>query len=336
MVEPDTPTLRRQSDYVYDAFGNKRSVTVSGVDIVSRGSSSSFDPKGQFISSNTNVLGQSESFQYDARFGAPTSHTGPNGLTTTWSYDSLGRKIQEILPDGTQTKWTYRFCSGVNGGTAICPSGAAYLVQATRVAADGVTPTGHTGVVYLDMLDREIARDTQGFDGSTIRTTTTYDALGRVSQTSRPHFLSGGTPQLTAFTYDTLGRVLTQTKPDGSVSQTTYHGLTASKTNALNQTHTVTKNSQGNVVSLTDPLGKTMTYAYDAFGNLTQTTDAVGNVVTASYDVRGAKLASSDPGLGSWSYSYNTLWSAKLTPRTRRRRLPTTSSTAWRRRPNRT
>ena len=186
VVEPDTPTLRLQTDYGYDAFGNKVSATVSGVDIATRGSSSSFDAKGQFTNSNTNALGQSENLQYDARFGQPTSQTGPNGLTTTWAYDSLGRKIQEILPDGTQTRWTYQFCSGVNGGTATCPAGASYLIQAIPYAADGTTINGPTTLVYFDLLDREIANETQSFDGRTIRSTTTYDALGRVSQTSRP------------------------------------------------------------------------------------------------------------------------------------------------------
>jgi YD repeat-containing protein len=142
VVEPDISALRLETDYTYDAFGNKQSITVSGADIVSRGSSSVYDARGQFVSGNTNALGQGESWQYDPRFGAPTSHTGPNGVTTTWSYDSFGRKIQEIRADGTQTKWTYQFCSGVNGGTATCPSGAAYLIQATSLAADGVTPNG--------------------------------------------------------------------------------------------------------------------------------------------------------------------------------------------------
>jgi RHS repeat-associated protein len=307
VVEPDTPGVRLQTDYSYDGFGNKVSMTVSGTDIVTRTDGSSYDAKGQFVSSNTNALGQSESFQYDPRFGQPTSHTGPNGLTTTRSYDGFGRKIMEILPDGTQTKWAYLFCSGVNGGTATCPAGAAYLIETTPYAADGATANGPVLLVYYDLLNREVARDTQGFDGSTIRATTTYDALGRVSQTSRPYFLNGGTPQLTAYVYDALGRVVTRTLPDGGVSRTAYHGLTVTKTNALNQTRTVTKNSQGQVVSVTDALGKTMTYAYDPFGNLVQTTDAVGNVVTASYDRRGGKIASADPDLGNWSYNYNTL-----------------------------
>jgi RHS repeat-associated protein len=307
VVEPDTPTLRLETDYTYDSFGNKVSVTVSGVDIATRASSSSFDARGQFNTSNTNALNQSESLQYDLRFGKPTSHTGPNGLTTTWAYDSFGRKIQETRADGSQTKWSYRFCSGVNGGTAACVSGASYLIQETPYAADGTTVNGPVTTVYLDQLDREIARETQGFDGSTVRAIKSYDALGRVTQTSRPYFVSGGTPQYTTFTYDTLGRVVTQTKPDGSVSQSAYHGLTVTETNALGQTRTVTKNSQGKVVSVTDALNNTMTYAYDAVGNLVQTTDAAGNVVTASYDLRGRKVASSDPDLGNWSYVYNTL-----------------------------
>jgi RHS repeat-associated protein len=307
VVEPNTPSLRLQTDYVYDAFGHKVSVTVSGVDIVSRSSTTSYDAQGQFATSNSNALGQSESWQYDPRFGSPTSHTGPNGLTTSWSYDSFGRKILEVRADGTQTKWAYLFCSGVNGGTATCPTGASYLTQATPLAADGVTPNGPVGFVYFDLLDREIARDTQGFDGSTIRATKQYDALGRVLKTSRPFALAGGTPQLTSFSYDALGRVVSATPPDGSVTQTAYHGLATTETNALNQTRTITKNSQGQVVSVTDALGQTMLYAYDAFGNLIQTTDAVGNIVTATYDIRGRKVSSSDPDLGSWVYSYDTL-----------------------------
>ena len=59
---------------------------------------------------------------------------------------------------------------------------------------------------------------------------------------------------------------------------------------ALNQTRTVTRNSQGKVVSVTDALGNTMSHAYDALGNPVQSTDAVGNVVTATYDLRGRKI----------------------------------------------
>jgi RHS repeat-associated protein len=306
VVEPNTTALRLETDYVYDAFGNKTTVTVSGVDIATRTSTATFDARGQFATTQTNALNQSESFQYDARFAQPTSHTGPNGLTTTWTYDSFGRKTSEVRPDGTQTRWSYQFCSGVNGGTASCVSGAAYLIQATPLAADGATQIGPIGIVYFDILDREVARDTQGFDGSTIRVSKQYDNLGRLLKQSRPYFVAGGTPQWTTYTYDALGRVATTTYPDASTSQAAYHGLVTTTTNGLNQTRTVTKDSDGQTVSVIDAAGKVTSFAYDPFGKMIQTTDAVGNVVTATYDVRGRKIASNDPDLGAWTYAYDT------------------------------
>jgi RHS repeat-associated protein len=307
VVEPGTPSLRLQTDYVYDAYGNKTSATVSGIDIVTRGASTTYDAQGRFATSATNALGQSESWQYDPRFGLPTSHTGPNGLTTTWSYDGFGRKILEVRADGTRSQFTYAFCSGFNGGTASCPAGAVRLNQANSFAADGTTQNAPTIIVYFDSLEREVARDTQGFDGSIVRGAKQYDSQGRVLKVSRPYFVSGGTPQWTTYTYDTLGRVTLATMPDNSTVQNAYHGLTTTETNALNQTRTVTKSSQGDVVSVTDTLGQTMLYAYNAFGKLIQTTDAQTNIVTATYDTRGRRIASSDPNLGSWTYTYNVL-----------------------------
>jgi RHS repeat-associated protein len=306
VVEPGTPVLRLETDYVYDAFGNKTSVAVSGVDITTRTSTATFDGRGQFATTNANALNQSESFQYDARFAQPTSHTGPNGLTTAWTYDSFGRKTSEVRPDGTQTKWSYQFCAGVNGGTAGCVSGAAYLVQATPLAADGLTQIGPIGIVYFDILDREVARDTQGFDGSTIRVAKQYDSLGRVLKQSRPYFVATGIPQWTTYTYDALGRVVTTTFPDGSTGQAAYHGLVTTTNNGLSQTRTSIRDSDGQTVSITDAAGKTTSYAYDPFGKPIKTTDAAGNIVTETYDVRGRKIASNDPDLGAWTYAYDT------------------------------
>jgi RHS repeat-associated protein len=307
VVEPNQTVFRLETDYTYDAFGHKVQTTVVGADIATRSSSAAFDTRGQFATSNTNAINQSETWQYDARSGKPTSHTGPNGLTTTWTYDAFGRKTLEVRPDGTQTQWAYLFCSGINGGTATCIAGAYYIIRSTPLATDGTTQNGPIVTVYMDGFEREMARDSQGFDGSAIRASTQYDAFGRVAQRSRPYFVSGGTAQWTVVTYDALGRAVTETLPDNTKVTHAYHGLVTSDTNALNQTRTVTKNSQGQVVSVIDALNKTTTYAYDPFGNLILTTDAVGNAVTASYDLRGRKTAVNDPDLGAWSYTYDTL-----------------------------
>lgn len=311
VIEPGTPALRLQTDYVHDAFGNKTSATVSGIDIVTRAASTVYDAQGRFATSATNALGQSESWQYDPRFGQPTSHTGPNGLTTTWSYDGFGRKILEIRADGTRSQFTYSFCSGFNGGTASCPVGAVRLNQVNSFAVDGTTPNAPSVTIYFDSLEREIARDTQGFDGSIVRGAKQYDSLGRVWKVSRPYFVSGGTPQWTTYSYDTLGRPTLVTMPDNSTVQNAYHGLSTTETNALNQTRTTVKNSQGDVVKVTDATAQSMLYAYDAFGKLIQTTDSQTNIVTATYDVRGRKVAASDPNLGTATFAYNVLGELK-------------------------
>jgi RHS repeat-associated protein len=307
VIEPNQSTYRLQSDYTYNAFGQKTQVTVSGVDIATRSASTTYDALGQFVASASNALSQSESWQYDTRFGLPSSHTGPNGLTTTWTYDGFGRKTLEVRPDGTRTTWAYQYCSGVNGGTASCPTNGAYRVVTTPLAADGVTQIGPISTVYYDKLDRVKANDTQGLDGSAIRTATLHDGFGHVAWKSRPYFLVGGTPKYTIFTYDALSRVLTETAPDNGVTTRTYNGLTTSVTNALSQTTTTVSNSQDQIVSVTDALSGSTSYVYDPFSNLTQITDAAGNITVHSYDVRGRKVASNDPDLGAWTYSFNVL-----------------------------
>lgn len=309
VIEPDDVSghLRQQTDYTLDSFGNKTTVAVSGGDIATRGTQTTFDARGQFASSVSNALSQSESWQYDARTGQPSSHTGPNGLVTTWSYDSLGRKIQEVRADGTRTTWSYLYCSGVNGGTASCPANGAFLVKTTPLAADGITQTGPVTTVYSDSLGREVGRDGQGFDGSAIRVSTQYDSLGRPLKISRPYFLSGGTPVWTVTSFDAIGRPVAMTFPDSSQTSTAFHGLSVTATNELGQTRTTVKNSQGQVVSVTDAMSGVTHFSYDPFGNLLQTVDAVGNTTTATYDVRGRKLSQNDPDLGSWTYVYDTL-----------------------------
>lgn len=293
VIEPNNVAYRVQTDYSYDAYGNKTTVTVSGANIATRTTTTVFDTKGQFPIKTTNALNQSDNGAYDGRFGIATSLTGPNGLTTTWSYDSFGRKVNETRADATQANIAYNVCD------ATCPSLAKYYI----VTIPSGAPTSY---VYYDMLNREIRAQVQGFDGRLITKDTQYDSLGRVSQTSLPYY-AGDTVYWTRVTYDQLNRPIQETRPDGSTNQTTYNGLTTVSTNALGQTQTKAKNSQGQLVSVTDTQGNVVSYQYDAFGNLTKTTDAKGNVVVLTYDLRGRKIAMSDPDMGYWTYQYNVL-----------------------------
>jgi RHS repeat-associated protein len=315
--------------YTYDPFGHRITTTISGTGITTRTSYAFYDSLGEFQTSAENALGQSESWAYDARFGLPTSHTGPNNLTTTWTYDTFGRQTLETRPDGTKTGTTstgYAYCSGVNGGSAACPTYGAYLAQAEVFASDGVTQIGPISTTTYDMLSRAVANDTQGFDGSTIRVSTQYDSNGRVQQTSRPYFATAppcaGSPCWTSYTYDSLGRVTQATFPDSSHTTYTFSGLTTTAENNLSQTTTTVKNAQGLNYQVTDPASHTTTYVYDAFGNVLTVTDPAGNVVTNTYDIRGNKVSSVDPDMGTWTYVHDVL--GELTSQTNAKSQTTT------------
>ncbi|MDD4617067.1 MAG: hypothetical protein PHW76_08165, partial [Alphaproteobacteria bacterium] len=311
IIEPGNSAFKLTTTYAYDAYGNIKSKTTSGADITTRTQTTAFDSNGQFATGRANALGQTETWEYDARFGLPTKHTGPNGLITTWTYDSFGRKTLEVKPDGTRTSFAYIYCSGVNGGTASCPTYGAFFVQATPYAANGATQNGPQTKAYYDMMARSIGTDTQGFDGRVIRQEVRYDALGHAQKASRPYFLSDGTPRWVINAFDALGRVISTTNPDNTVSTFGFHGLTATVTNALNQTTTKVLNAQGKIASVTDAAGHTTTYAYDPFGNMKKVTDPLGNITSFTYDTRGNKTRAQDPDMGTWNYTYNVLGKLK-------------------------
>jgi len=318
IIEPANSQLCLVTEYTYDAFGNKTSVTTrncngsageaaapaAGSDAViqPRTTASTYDAKGQFAVSTTNALGHTETRSFDTRFGAVKTLTGPNGLTTSWNYDSFGRKTLETRADGTTTGWNYVLYN--QSWPYMGHTWLAYYVVTTE---SGNAKPAYT---YYDNLNRKLLTtrrnmaDTDWIDEGNTR----YDNYGRINKTYLPYERAAfASAKYATYTYDLLGRVLTETAPDNSVTSRTYAGLTTTATNALNQTKTTLKNSQGQTVTITDAQNKTLNYTYDPFGNLTKTTDVLGNITTLSYDARGRKTGMNDPDMGIWSYAYNAL-----------------------------
>lgn len=310
IIEPNDPDLMQRTEYTYDTFGNKNSVTVSGSSaaqytIATRTSTTHYDygalaSQGTYRVTSTNALGHSETKIVDGANGKVLSLTGPNGLQTQWYYDDFGRKTKEYRADGTSTSWQYAGCASG------CPANAAYKVTTTTT---GSAPK----IVYHDNLNREIRTQTVGLGGETILKDTVYNALGEVWKVSRPYF-AYDIPVWTEYTYDVLGRVKQEVSPDGGVVETTYNGLSTTlrrhsgnSAYGYDQTVTRVKNGQGELVRVVDEGGSTTTYDYDPFGNLIRLTDAQNNVTTMSYDRRGHKIAMNDPDMGYWQYGYDAL-----------------------------
>ncbi len=221
-VEPGNTTLQygerrrgrdrlqaRHPAYGYDANGNKTSAATTGLGaIVSAGVQTlaattrttatqyldpASDPYARFAHQVTNALNQSETWLHSAAFGSQLQHTGPNGQTTSWSYDGFGRKIREHRPDGTETQIAYLYCAGVNGGTAACPANAAVAVTATPTKANHTTQIGPEAITYYDSLYRSSPRMCRASAGrgSAARPCTTRSAAcarraGRTSATGAP------------------------------------------------------------------------------------------------------------------------------------------------------
>jgi RHS repeat-associated protein len=337
IVEPEASadaTLKLETDYTYDAYGNKASSTTKGcvwlsstncsttAGLATRETDTLFDDAtyhGQFATKVTNTINQHETWAFtddvtknNTGFGVPSNHTGPNGLITSWQYDTFGRKVLETRPDGNKTAIVYAYCTGLPTGES-CPATAQFDVVTTPENSAGAQ-NGPITIAYYDGLSRQIVMDTEGFDapGSScassacwIRVATQYDAEGHIGQTSRPYFLSGGTAKWTVNSYDTIGRVYSTTFPDSSIVNYGFHSLTTTVVNDKGQVTTTVKNAQGLVASVENDSGRTTTYVYDAFGDLTTVTDSQSNVTAFQYDIRGRKTLSSDPDMGVWTYVYD-------------------------------
>ncbi|RMH21272.1 MAG: hypothetical protein D6698_03015, partial [Gammaproteobacteria bacterium] len=305
-VEPGT-ALAQTTEYTYDGFGNKKTVSIYGpngpadVKYPARTTTTTYTTDGRFPKSVANALGHTERYTYDAVTGNRLTLTGPNGLTTRWSYDNFGHQTSEQLASGITHTTTVALPTNDPNAPRFA---ATKIIKQTKNWWQSLPPQ----TTYLDILGRTLRTVHTGFDGRLVFQDTHYNALGQVSSKTQPYY-QGDAQYAVRFTYDVLGRAETATEASGAVTKTTYSGYTTTVTgpattdNPMGYTKTTEVNVLGQKVRVTDPEGS-MTYAYDAYGNLTDTTDPQGNVVHMTYDNRGRKTSMDDPDMGHWDYTY--------------------------------
>ena len=297
--------------YLYDSHGNKIKETISGSGITTASTTYAYSSsyKYKFQTKVTNAAGLSETKTYDPRFGALTSLKGPNGLTTTWTYDGLGRKIKETRADGTTTTWTHLWYQGgvINR----------YAVYYTTEASSGM-PTKNT---FYDSLGREYSISHATLGGKRLRASLKYyNAKGELYKEALPYIEGQETPGYIQTTYDNYGRAVKVTKPGPDNSTQTYRssyaGFTMTTTDPRGYKKQTVKNAVDQTLKITDAYGtgsaSSISYTYDAAGNLLTTTDAAGNVIRMTYDSVGNKVTMIDPDLGEWHYIYNAAGKLRL------------------------
>lgn len=323
-VEPGN-ALAVTTTYSRDAQGRIVSTQVDPADgpAVTTETHSILDPTGRFYTRTANALGHTETRAYDTTRGWVDSQTGPNGRTTRFQYDALGRVLREDRPDGTWTATSYAFDTSqtvANPGNGLSAT-SVYSITTTASQAPSST-------TWYDRLGRAIRACSEGYDGRIIYQDTGYNALGQVDCVSENYYAADGPTHWTKTTFDALGRVELVTTPDQTQLKTTYNGRETTtirnfngsdvdnpNPNANDQTTVTRLNAKGDLQTVTSynqaQQALTIDYHYDGVGNLLETltsspTDG-SRRISMSYDIRGNKTGMDDPDMGVWSYTYNAL-----------------------------
>jgi RHS repeat-associated protein len=207
----------------------------------------------------------------------------PTGDDSAWvwtsqTYDWKGRPLLTTNPDGSTREMTYGGC-GCAGG------------EVTTIRDEN----GRRRKFTKDVLGRLKQVEELNWDISVYATTSySYNARDQITGTNQAG-------QTRSFAYDGHGRLQTRTTPEQGATNYSYFADDAVQTitDARNATTTFAYNNRRLPTSIT----------YGVTGNVAATPN-----VSFAYDAAGNRTSMTD-GLGSVSYSYNTL--SQLTSETR-------------------
>ena len=311
VVEPDIPASKVVTSFGFDGCGNLNSVRTvgsnpNGTAMPARTASFNYGSRCQLPESATNAAGEKTTYEWRYDYGVPARVTDPNGLSTTWSHDSFGRRVSETASDGTRRAWSFQSC----GTTGCWGTGELrFLVYDRNYAADGTLIREHHS--YYDGYERPRLREYHGALGTWLHQTYDYDAAGRMVRESRPY--ASAPNGHTIRTFDPLGRPLSERDYDGGGatvrnSSLAYAGRSTTLTDTLGRSRSRIVDVAGNLRRAIDPSpGGTVRYDYDSFGHLNRIQDAIGAVSTGVHDVRGFRTRWSDADAGTWTFTHNSL-----------------------------
>jgi RHS repeat-associated protein len=229
--------------------------------------------------------------QYDP-LGRPYMSSNPYTSTaqywTTAQFDTLGRATKTILPDNSQTTFSYAASSSVVTATVTDPAG-----KARKSQVDG-----------LGRMTSVFEPDVANSNALTQQTSYAYNVLDLLTGVTQGS-------QTRTYVYDDLGRVTKTTTPEaGTVCFGSVSGSTC---------NTDGYDSFSNLLKRTDARGVLTTYGYDTLNRLQSIAYTVtGTGVTATPSVNltygtnqaqfnNGRLITMTDGVGSENYTYNNL-----------------------------
>ncbi|MFG2183231.1 LamG-like jellyroll fold domain-containing protein [Streptomyces abikoensis] len=282
------------TSFSYDAAGNQTGVTTPAVPGSPNGRTTTiaytdgtsiaaadggFAPKG-LPYKTVSPGGATTTITY-FKNGDVASTTDPNGQTTGFAYDNLGRPvskkvISDTFPDGLVTQYKY--------------DAESQVVEQT----DPAVTNRVTGAVHQ------------------ARSTTVYDADGLVTSQTVADLSGGDAPRTVSSTYNQFNQLETNTDATKSTTSFTYdaYGNKATERDALGNTLAFAYDAEGHLLTQTlkgytgDPANPSpakdlvqSSRAYDPAGRLASITDAMGNTTSYTYTDNDltATITRSDP-----------------------------------------
>ncbi len=284
------------SIYEYFDLGNLKKTTITPAAMPARSTSATYDSKGRYALTNTNVLGQVSSATYDSKWGKALTLTGIDGLVTTNEYDGYGRLKKTIYPEGFSLLQSY--------GWDISGNSVWYVLTDYDQSGKSSLKT------WYDVINREIKTQTEGFQNELITELKSYDARGNVSTATKPY--KTGEPVLTTTnTYDVYNRLSSFGNSIFGTTTLSYSfgsgNLYTTTTNPANQTSVKVTDATGKTLSSSDAVGSQLFYTYGSHGNLMTVKAGNPTIVTNEYDAYGKQTKLIDLNAGTTTYNYNSL-----------------------------
>ena len=254
-----------------------------------------------FATSVTNCLSQTVSSQFDFYTGMPVDGQDLNGVVTSGysTSDPLDRPTQIIRAVGetVQNQTTFAY-DDTNRKVTTTSDLASYNDNALKSES------------LYDGLGRSY--ETRRYESSTayIKTTQTFDALGRIKRSYNPfRTTSDSTYGYAESTYDALGRVTSVETSDGSEVTTSYSENTVTVTDQAGKQRKSVTDALGRLIEVFEPdqygtLNVDTDYTYDLLNNLTQISQG-SQTRTFVYDNLSRLTSATNPESGAIAYAYD-------------------------------
>ena len=222
--------------------------------------------------------------QHSLLDGQPLLERDEQNVEIQYSYDALGRVLEEIIAPGTAEQGLRRYAYSLTRATG---------EQATQTTWDVL---GTQTVAYVDGLNRAVREARHDTLSNALKPLASrqYNLLGQETETTRHEWMQGEQPDLQLVqtkVYDSWGEVSLETAPDGVASHSendpihrrvttwkTGGGKTVTAHNAFDKPVKVQR------YSADASLYSTHEYAYDGLGRTRWEADAVDRETTYDYD----------------------------------------------------